>query len=70
MGSRYLYWILTGHSFAVHQSQDFRHAVFFFAKISGIVHSLNVVDYCKMCRNCCIGEMCSVCPGIFDDIKG
>ncbi len=33
------------------------------------MHSVNTVDYCKMYRKYCIGELCSVCPGTFDDIK-
>ncbi len=45
---------------------------FCFDKISGVVQCafINVVDYCKMYRNYCIGELCSVCPGALDDIEG
>jgi hypothetical protein len=34
------------------------------------MHSVNNVDYWKIYRKYCIGELCSVCLGAFDDIKG
>jgi hypothetical protein len=45
-------------------------SLFFCQNIKGYAFSEGVVDYCKMYSKYCIGELCSVCLGAFDDIKG
>ncbi len=45
------------------KSRVFAYSLLSFAKMSGVVHTLKVVNYCKLHCTYCIGELCSVCPG-------